>query len=130
MRRRNLTKNYRKQKKEAFSITQKGFTFTMESCGKIRSRRLTSDNQYECSGYLVNGYPIDESESRYYIECYERFSDSGILRIKFRAEIMNEFRTATSYDALIAWLAESVLDTINTYEPDSAFNSVCKIIPN
>lgn len=57
MKTRNSTKNYRKQKKEAFSITQKGFTFTMESCGKNRSRRLTSDNQYECSGYLVNGYP-------------------------------------------------------------------------
>lgn len=122
MQTRNLTKNYRKQKKEDFSITQKGFTFTMESCGKNRSRRLTSDNQYERSGYLVNAYPIDESESRYYIECFECFSDFRVLRIKFRAEIMNEFRTATSYDALIAWLAESVLDFINTCEPDSGLS--------
>lgn len=123
------TRNNRNQKTDAFSITRKGFTFTMESCGKNRSRRLAGNNQYELSGYLVNAYPLDESKGKYYIECYQCFSGSGVLRFNFSAEITDEFSTAFSgneaYDVLTDRLAETVLEFLDTYEPDS--NPVCKV---
>ena len=126
------TRNNRNQKTDTFFITRKGFTFTMESCGKNRSRRRrrTGDNRYELSGYLVNVYPLDESNGKYYIECYQCFSDSGVLRFNFNAVITDEFSAAFSgnetYDALTDRIAKTVLNHLNTCESDS--NLVCKVI--
>lgn len=118
--------NLRNQKKDTFSITKKGFTFTLGACGESKCR-LIGDNKYryEPSGYVVNGYPIDENEGSYFIECYQYFcisaADTELLQFKFSA-VINDESVATfsevdteAYNALMERIAINVLEAINTY---------------